>query len=352
MSVFDKDKRAQLQADVLSGKVDSDALLPDLVEWVSVDYFNLFCNLETGERAISPVSRRGNPQYALRQSYKKSMLVDILRKAEISHTDAHGNIWSHLFFQTLTIDHSLMSRDEANLFITSKGGGISHYFARFSKCIEGGYSKVLVKESTKSGYPAVHIILNLEKPLKVRYHRKSDSYRPDPSDPYTRKVLSQWKNLLDWNSHSPIWMVGFLDVYAFTKDHLSLRGHSNPINYIAKYISKSLDLGKNELLRTCKRVSELPAELRTRVWTILNNLIWNSQTWVISKAFKDDLRKLEEEKEKKSKGLWMWVNILHRDDPRLRSWMGLSKEDVVPNHGFSIAKLPDTPKLDLLGALV
>ncbi|MBE6521197.1 MAG: hypothetical protein E7Z68_08910 [Thermoplasmata archaeon] len=62
---------------------------------------------------------------------------------------------------TLTIDHSTMSRDEANRFITTKGKGISRFFARLEKVLDGGYSKVIVKESTTSGYPAVHIILHL-----------------------------------------------------------------------------------------------------------------------------------------------------------------------------------------------
>ena len=100
-----------------------------------------------------------------------------------------SGIFSHLLFFTMTIDHKEMSRDEANHFITTKGKGISRFFTRFEKCIKGGYSKVIVKESTTSGYPAVHVILYLETPLKVRLHRKSGTYRPDPTDPYTESVL-------------------------------------------------------------------------------------------------------------------------------------------------------------------
>ena len=71
LSIFDNAHRRQLQEDVLSGKVDADTLLPDLVEHVDAEYYNLFANLDTGEHSASPVSRRGNPQYAFRQSVKK-----------------------------------------------------------------------------------------------------------------------------------------------------------------------------------------------------------------------------------------------------------------------------------------
>ncbi len=300
--------------------MDPDALLPDLVEWIDTEYYNLFCNLDTGEHRASPVVRKGNAQYALRQSFKKSDLAKILRNSKISYKTPEG-IFSNLFFQTLTFDHNRKTRDEANFYITNKGRGIANYFARLEKHIEGGYSKVIVKESTKDGYPAVHILLYLEKPLKVYYHRKSDSYRLDPSDSYTKKILGQFKNLDDWNSHSPIWGEGFMDIYAFTSDNMGMKGFANPVNYIAKYISKSLDIDRIEELRTCKRVSELPEKHRTAVWTLLNSLIWNSHTWVISNKFKKDLKKIQEKREK-LKGNWMYVDTVHRTDPRLYAWMG------------------------------
>ena len=329
MSVFDRGNRRQLQEDILSGKVDADTLLPDLVEYVDAEYYNLFANLETGEHSASPVSRRGNPQYAFRQSVKRGRLNKILRKSSISYQSTDG-IYSHLFFLTLTIDHKVMSRDEANFYITSRGRGIANFFARLEKTLTDGYSKVIVKESTVSGYPAVHIILHLDRPLKIKYHRKSRSFRPDPTDPYTRTILSRFKNLSDWNSPSPIWDVGFIDIYAFTQEDMGIKGYATPINYIAKYITKSLDLDHVEEFRKCRRVSELPMKYRTAVWTILNSLIWNSHTWVISKAFKDDMQKLEEEAEKR-KGSWMWVDTVHRSNPRLYECMGYDCTKLDPN---------------------
>ena len=328
-SIFDRQNRAKLQEDVLSGKVDADTLLPDVVEYVETEYYNLFANLDTGEHSASPVCRRGNPQYALRQQIKKKRLNKILKNSKISFEAADGT-YSHLFFLTLTIDHKVMSRDQANYFITSKGKGISRFFSRLEKFIEGGYSKVIVKESTVSGYPAAHMILHLDKPLKVFFHRKSSSFRPDPSDPYTRKILGKLKNLGNWNSVSPIWEVGFIDIYAFTKDDMGIKGYATPINYISKYITKSLDLDHVGEFRKCKRVSELPAKYRTAVWTILNSLLWNSHTWVISKSFKEDLQKIEEEAGRHS-GAWMWIDTVHRSDLRLYLWMGYDVNETNSN---------------------
>ncbi len=51
MSIFDTMERSVLQEKVLSGEIDSDCLLKDLVEWVTLFYYNLFANLDTGEYA-------------------------------------------------------------------------------------------------------------------------------------------------------------------------------------------------------------------------------------------------------------------------------------------------------------
>ena len=339
MSVFDTMSRGELQKKVLSGEIDSDCLLKDLVEWVTLVYYNLFANLDTGEHRACPVCRRGNAAYALRQSFKKSMLAKLIKKSTISEKTSSG-IFSHLFFMTLTIDHNEMSRDEANRFITAKGKGISRFFARLEKALDGGYSKVIVKESTTSGYPAVHIILHLDRPLKIKWHEKSHSYRPDPSDLYTRSILSKLKNLNDWNSKSPIWGVGFVDVYGFTDDRLQMKGYANPINYIAKYISKSLDLQDIPDLEKYERVSELPEKYRTKIWTVLNNLIWNSQTWVISKSFREDLKKIKEKIEK-LKSRWMYVDTVSVDNPRLYTWMGWILDNLPPDIQLALRVRPD-----------
>lgn len=328
MSVFDTMERSVLQEKILSGEIDADCLLPDLYDWVQCHYYNLFANLDTGEHRACPVCRRGNAAYALRQSFKKAMLAKIIKKSTISKETPSG-IFSHLFFLTLTIDHKAMSRDEANRFITSKGKGISRFFARLEKALVGGYSKVIVKESTTSGYPAVHIILHVDTPLKIKWHEKSHSYRPDPSDPYTRSVLSKLRDLNDWNSRSPMWGVGFVDIYGFTQDRLQMKGYANPINYIAKYISKSLDLDGIPDIGKFSKVSELPEKYRTKVWTVLNNLIWNSQTWVISKSFREDLKRIEEKIEK-LKSNWMWVQTVSVRNPLLYEWMNWSIEDLPP----------------------
>lgn len=134
-----------------------------------------------------------------------------------------------------------------------------------------------------------------------------------------------------------------MDAFAFVSDDLSIKGFANPVNYIAKYISKSLDLKNIEEYRKYRKVSELPERLRTGVWTILNNLIWNSHTWVISKKFKDELDKLKERREK-NKGLWMWVNTVSKDDSHLRMWICLGPDDEISESQFrSCLVMPSLP---------
>lgn len=295
------------------------------MDYIECHYYNLFENKETKERHAIPVSRRGNTQWALRQSFKKADLAKIIKKAYISRT-CNGQTFSHLFFMTLTFDKHLMSCAQANQYITTAGKGPNKLFARLNKVLIGGYSKVSVKESTTSGYPAVHIILYLNTPLKIKWHEKSHTYRPDTSDPYSKKVLGSLKNLNDWNSVSPVWGVGFIDIYGFTKERLSFHGYANPVNYIAKYISKSLDVENIPELKTCKKVSELPEKYRTAVWTILNNLIWNSQTWVISKSFRTALNRLKETRDK-LKGNWVHIKTVSINDPFLYLFMSYSFDD-------------------------
>lgn len=335
MSRLDRDNRDALQTQILSGEIDSDTLLPDLCEYVECNYYNLFMNTETGEHSAIPVCRKGNPQFALRQSFKKADLQKILKGAQISVNRPDG-IYSHFGFITLTFKHSEVSRDMANYLITSKGGEIRRFFARLEKHLNGGYAKVLVKESTVSGYPAVHIILYLDTPLKVKWHRKSNSFRPDISDTYTKHILGKLKNLSDWNSKSPLWDHGFLDIYCFTRDEMKIKGYSNPLNYISKYITKSLDLENNPELKKAQRISELPIELRTRAWTILNNIIWNSHTWVISKSFKEKLKRIKE-RIYKLKSDWKWIDTIHISNPILYKWMGWTPDKLPPGIQSSLS---------------
>lgn len=60
---------------MLIRKVDPDALLPDLVDWVICKYYNLFYNKKKGEHHACLATRKGNAAYALCQSFKKRYLI-------------------------------------------------------------------------------------------------------------------------------------------------------------------------------------------------------------------------------------------------------------------------------------
>ena len=72
----------------------------------------------------------------------------------------------------------------------------------------------------------------------------------------------------------------------------------NPRNDVAQSREFRLDLQDIPNLEKYEKVSELPEKYRTKIWTVLNNLIWNSQNWVISKSFRGNLKKIKEKIEK------------------------------------------------------
>ena len=103
--MFDMAHRPKLQADVISGAVDPDDLLPELLEFIGAKSFNLFYNMDTGQRTAAPVARRGNDAYARRQSFKRADLEDLMSGVEVSYRDESGE-WSYFIFVTLTFDHN------------------------------------------------------------------------------------------------------------------------------------------------------------------------------------------------------------------------------------------------------
>lgn len=58
-SVFDRRNRSLLQKMILDGEVDSDTLLPDVLDYIETNYYNLFCNLDTGKHSASPYAVGG-----------------------------------------------------------------------------------------------------------------------------------------------------------------------------------------------------------------------------------------------------------------------------------------------------
>ena len=170
-----------------------------------------------------------------------------------------------MFFLTLTIGQKQMTAAQANHFITTDDRDLNRFFACLNKRLDGGYAKVSVKESTESGYLAVHVLLYLETPLNIKWHEKSHTYRPDATDNYTRSILGSLRDLSNWNSVSPMWRVGFIDIYRFTNERLGFKEYANPINHIAKCITKSLSVESIPKLKTCKKISEPPAKCRTSI---------------------------------------------------------------------------------------
>ena len=94
MSVFDTMERSELQDKVLSGEVDSAACCR--ISSNGSPSTTTTCLPISIRASTCPVSRGGNAAYALRQSFKKSMLAKLIKKSTISKETPPDS--SHTFF--------------------------------------------------------------------------------------------------------------------------------------------------------------------------------------------------------------------------------------------------------------
>ena len=85
--------------------MDADSLLPELLDFIKEEKFNLFYNADTGQRTAAPVARRGDAAYARRQSFKRAGLEELMSGTTVSYTNESGE-WSYFVFITLTFNHS------------------------------------------------------------------------------------------------------------------------------------------------------------------------------------------------------------------------------------------------------
>jgi len=255
-----------------------DYTVPNYLKWLSIDYqlnFKYFQSNETIQY-ISP--KRGNGPYAKKKWKLVRQIDQGMEKLDFDFPiQGYREILrtSHLFLITLTFAR-LTTIESAWHKISSHGGELNRFRSNLTK-IFGSKATVTIKESQSDGYPAPHILVLIDKPRRVRKHygNKHDSWRLEDKDTLNR-IKSAWQ----W---------GFVDVEAVISNDGRYRGYSSPVHYLAKYLTKSLDLSKHPELMNVKKVDEIPEGLRTKVYTQVWNKILKSHDFYVSKAFKDRL---------------------------------------------------------------
>jgi hypothetical protein len=166
-------------------------------------------------------------------------------------------------------------------FLTSARGQEQNRFKANLTKIFGSRASVTAKEAQSNGYPAPHILLLLDKPVRVRRHcgKKGLSWRIEENG-----ILEKMRNAWPW---------GFIDVEAVVgSENRKCHGYSTPVNYLAKYLTKHLDLTKYPELAEARTIQEIPNGQRTAVFTHLWNRILRSRDFYVSKAFKDRLNRM------------------------------------------------------------
>jgi len=184
-----------LMSDLVSGEVcfDDKYLQSTMMDWLQSKDYNLFRNLKDGTEIYSQVCKRGNKVYTTRKSVKMDEMIEHLNEGEFDYPIGSTGLYRmcRIFFVTVNFDKSRFTKEEAWAFLRStsiegtehKFGAINRLDANLSKIL-GTHGKLVCRESQEDGYPAPHMLLILDKHVRVKLHkgRSGSSWRiVDPS---------------------------------------------------------------------------------------------------------------------------------------------------------------------------
>lgn len=260
-------------------KVDIDQAVTSFFAWLSTDVELTYENSQTGEsvKAISP--KRGNKQFA-RKKWKKVQAINEGMKGLQFDFDIpnHRGIYKNcnLILITLTFSHDI-SMEKAWYLISSRGGELNKFRANLTKIL-GSKATINVKEAQSNGYPAPHILVLLDKPVKAKKHygKGGRSWRLESEE--VRKRIKD------------VWTWGHSDIEAVVSSSSGrYKGYRSPVSYLSKYLTKHMDLTKNRELFNARSIKDIPVKMRTPVYTHVWNKILRSRDFYISKAFKERL---------------------------------------------------------------
>lgn len=213
------------------GKPVEASLYKEYMEWVNCAEVVTIKDLATGQRYARLSPKRGNKAYAskMRKKFKdleagmKGLSFDgASRASRPIYRDCQK------FLITFTYDPSRndkfdawagMSKDIAKAKVTMKRQlGVN------------SIRSLLVKEGTQSGYPAPHMLLVIDRP--VRCYRHIGKYRRESWRLQNQGLLRALKGC---------WKNGFVDIQAVV--HNKVDGNKADLEYLFKYMSKSVEVG-------------------------------------------------------------------------------------------------------------
>lgn len=279
---------SELMADLVSGEksLDNEYLQSTMMDWLESKDYNHFKNLN-GTDIFSLVCKRGNIVYATRKSVKMDGMIELLNRGEFDYPIGSSGLYrmSRILFVTVNFDKKRFTKEEAWASLRSvpiegaehKYGFINNLDANLSK-IFGTHGKLVCRESQEDGYPAPHMLLILDKPVRIKFHKgqMGDSWRIDEhvgglefnhtlsisrTSPETDGLTMYLKtdgllNKHNWNNESKL----LIESYAKRKEDINLLAMFNKIHkdegsliaWLVSKLKEKHDLELKEFEKYCR----------------------------------------------------------------------------------------------------
>ena len=251
-------------------------LVNSFLDWKDEDCIITFHNDTTDESYEKLSPKRGNETYAKNKRKVAWEINKGLSKMRFDFPVARSrNIVRavHLLMITLTFDPKKVSKEEAWHLLTTKGKAFNRFSANLSKMF-GTKATWKIKEANSSGYPAPHIFVMLDKPIRAfRFHGK---WRLQ-----SNHILERLRG---------VWRYGFIDVEAIVDNKVKKR---KVVGYLTKYLTKSVSVSRKD--GKMLDVNDLGKE-RIAILTHAWNKVYRSRD-ILSKSFKQRLNFQYKEKE-------------------------------------------------------
>ena len=302
-----KDPR-KLMRDLVNGhrSLHERKLQAGYLDWMESRDYILYKNTETGDMHSALSCKRGNIVYAARKSAMRKEVADALERNEFDYPVPHSRMqrFTRILFVTFSFDRVRFTAEQAwaalrSTPIDDSDGGfgyVNRLTANLRK-VFGPFGKLIAKEAQLSGYPAPHMILILDNPVKVEKFsgRKGTSWRL--CDPHILRRIGKDPLLrrLSFNDHrrammmNPIWKHGFIDFEGVVKGD-GFKGRKNVANYPFKYITKCLVDNESDAIAGFDDIDSVSdSKMRIALNTHYANKCFCTRDITYGKGFKDRL---------------------------------------------------------------
>ncbi|MPM25361.1 hypothetical protein SDC9_71852 [bioreactor metagenome] len=223
-------------------------IVTSYLDWVKKNEYTFLQHRDTKEIIFMQNVKRGNDAYVRKKIPQFDEVGRLLSSGNFSSPAkpkwGRGNTKyanTMALFVTFSYGTGSYSRVDAWRSVTST---VNRWSAFARKYLGIGFSRMLISESNKNGYPAPHAILLLDAPLLVFQHRGKDGvYRWRIQD---RKVVDDLHDA--WTrATGGSFVVDIQGIVSGALENVDVSDYISKSLGVAKYISKSLDLASSSI---------------------------------------------------------------------------------------------------------